>query len=106
MSFRDVVRYLQTGFQRLFSERLSSGLKKRPRVSEEPAEYTTQTVSSLSASTVKHGCTATALFEVIVLVRGPTRFATKVSPHCKRYGSLRSLKCNITTTFPYSNGMG
>src|SRR6218665_3650917 len=63
-------------------------------------------MSSLHASAVKDRHSITTLFHVIIFVQGATRVATKRLSHCKRYGILLNLKCNVTITFPFSNGMG
>jgi len=91
-SFRNVISDLQTRSQYLLPKCFSASLNQRPSASEETAQNTPQSMSSLHATALKYWHTATALFQIIIFVGEPTRIAAKLSFHCKRYGILQCLK--------------
>src|SRR6218665_2911977 len=106
LSVRNMVGNLQTGSQKLSTKRFSSALNDWPRPSEQAIQNVCQSMSSLHTISPKVRHPAAALFHIIIFVQGTTGITAKLFPHCSRYGILLNLKCNVTITFPYSNGIG
>src|SRR5678815_4358455 len=106
LSIRNIICNLQTRSQNLFSKGLSTCLNERPSVSEKTAEKTSQTMTTLHASTLEHGHSVTTLIQIIIFIVESTRVTAKLFFHCRRYGILQRLKCSVTITFPLSNATG
>src|SRR6218665_3063499 len=92
MSFCNIVSNLHSRLEELSTKCFSSRFDKRPSTSEEPFHYTSQSMTSLHAHTLKHWHTTAALLQIVIFICRATCIATKSLSHCNRYGIFRSLK--------------
>src|SRR6267154_1105749 len=95
---KHIARDVRAGRERLFSDTL----QHRCGASEQSAQNRTETVTSLPARSLNHRQRASCLINVIVCKQRLLRVATISLSHI-RYWLCILLKCNVRSTFPFSN---
>src|SRR6218665_3538810 len=78
MSFCNIVSNLHSRLEELSTKCFSSRFDKRPITSEESFQYTSQSMTSLLAHTLKHWHTTAALLQIVIFICRATCIATKV----------------------------